>query len=382
MDLVLSTNTLGLGGSESYLLTVAEQVDRLGHRVTLHARAFGPMADLARERGLNVVDDPGLPAACDGVLVQDAAVAFELAARYPEVPQVFVAHSVIYDLQSPPQLPGLTRCAVALNDRVANRLRSLAVELDVVRLHQPIDIERFGPGGPLPARPARLLLLSNRVDEGRRSLARACARNAIELTEVGVGGELTADPQAALQRAHIVVGYGRSVLEAMACGRAAFVFDHRGGDGWVTGERYEALEADGFAGAAGPGAVDPDALAATLAGYRPTMGAVNRDLVATHHRADAHAAALVELIAPAAAPARAERGPLDEMARLVRLQYRAQEQLADANRISAGLRAENDRLEAENAELRRALRSRSVRLATAPRRLLARASAALRRGRR
>ena len=38
--------------------------------------------------------------------------------------------------------------------------------------------------------------------------------------------------------ADIVVGYGRSVLEAMAMGRAAYVWDHAGGDGWVTPETY------------------------------------------------------------------------------------------------------------------------------------------------
>ena len=36
MKLMLATNHLGLGGSESYLLTVAEQLDRLGHEVVIY----------------------------------------------------------------------------------------------------------------------------------------------------------------------------------------------------------------------------------------------------------------------------------------------------------------------------------------------------------
>jgi hypothetical protein len=37
--------------------------------------------------------------------------------------------------------------------------------------------------------------------------------------------------------ADIVVGYGRSILEAIACG-VAYVHEHSGSDGWVTAENY------------------------------------------------------------------------------------------------------------------------------------------------
>ena len=59
MQLVLSTYSLAaLGGSETYLLTLAGELERLGDDVTIHAKELGEMAAVAEERGHEVFDDP------------------------------------------------------------------------------------------------------------------------------------------------------------------------------------------------------------------------------------------------------------------------------------------------------------------------------------
>ena len=109
----------------------------------------------------------------------------------------------------------------------------------------------------------------------------------------------------------------------MACGRAVFVYDRAGGDGWVTAENYEALEAGGFSGRsdlAPPGPADFD-----LSRYSPDMGLVNRDLAVRHHRANVHAEELVALLReaepPPETPARAAHG--DVAARAAAVAQRA-----------------------------------------------------------
>ena len=57
MRLILATNHLGLGGSESYLFTVAEELDRLGHEAAIYTPDPGAGATAARRRGIAVVDD-------------------------------------------------------------------------------------------------------------------------------------------------------------------------------------------------------------------------------------------------------------------------------------------------------------------------------------
>jgi hypothetical protein len=324
MELVLAMLRLvEPGGSETYAITIAGQLERLGHDVTLYAPEQGLMATHARESGLRVRDDPGeLPDEPDALIVQDGVVSYELAARYEEVPQIFVAHSADFDLQRPPQVTGVISTVVVLNDRVGRRLEALGNVPALTRLRQPIDVRRFTDHGVLPDKPRRMLVFSKYLDRDRRRAVELVAADAgIEVTEVG-GGTTTLTPEFVIGDADIVVGSGRSILEAMACGRAAYVLGRGGGDGWVTGDRYPALECDGFSGLAFGEPIDAERLRHDLAAYSPEMGTVNRTLVVQHHRAGEHAVELVHVVARAGARRRdTVRGPMLELARMVRVQW-------------------------------------------------------------
>jgi hypothetical protein len=348
MRLLLATNHLGLGGSESYLLTVAEQLDRLGHETEIYAPERGPGADAAVERDLALVAEADLgDGDYDAALVQDAGVSLEIADRHPDTPQLFVAHSAQFDLQAPPRLAGLVKSIVTMNDRVARRMRSFAVDAEVVRLRQPIDTERFAPRGSLPAEARSALLLSNTPNADRLEMLEvACARAGLELKRLGGLSGQTTDIRPAVAGAEIVIGFGRSILEAMACGRAAYVYDWKGGDGWVTPESYPAIEADGFAGSAAGEILDAERLASDLNLYSAAMGPVNHDLVMANHKASEHAERLIELFGRLATPPPRPPAPLQEMARLVRLEWRAQvdiHSLVHENAHLRGLLAESER---------------------------------------
>lgn len=385
MKLVLGTSHLGLGGSESYLLTVAEQLDRLGHEVTIFAPEGGIGVKGAIDRGLAVVDETELPVECDAALTQDAAVSLVLAERLPTVPQLFVAHSEMFDLQAPPQLDGAVAKVVAMNDRLAERMRAFAVDVEVVRLRQPIDTERFTSRNPLPEAPRRALLLSNTPVADRLALLeQACEAAGIELGRLGGISGQTSDPRSALADADIVIGYGRSILEAMSCGRAAYVYDWNGGDGWVTEESYAEIEADGIAGRNGRTIIDGQRLREDLLGYSASMGPVNHDLVIAHHRANVHAQALLDLFKEMAPPPPRPRAPLQEMARLVRLEWRARAEVHALSRENVELRdtmlavqaSAEERIAAHGqsveADVRRSYESSPTWRLTAPLRYLAR----------
>ena len=364
MDLVLGTHALGLGGSETYLITLAEQLQRLGHRVALTAVSPEKGAAVARRRGVRVfplgdddgvereVQPPGewdeLPERCDGVVAQDGVSAFELARRYPEAPLVFVAHSEEFDEQLPPQIDGLVDAVVVLNDRVERRVRALAADFDVVRLRQPIDTTRFKPRSRLPAVPRRLLLFGNYAERGRLELVADVASEAgLELVRVGAKEVQTERPERDIDAADIVMGYGRCVLEGMACGRPAYVYDHLGGDGWVTPSTYPALEADGFGGRAFATVVDRARLLRDLRAYEPEAGLVNRDLVVTGHRAEHHAQEVVTLLDSIRVPRRRRTDVYGELARLVRAQWRGDARVIELEEVVATL---NDQLAVERAE--------------------------------
>ena len=357
MNLVLGTLELTtIGGVGTYLVTVAEQLERMGHGVTVFAEETGEMAEIAEGRGLRIVTvAEDLPGRCDAVYAQDTPSAYKLAERYREVPQAFCAHAPDHDRWTVPQLPGMTSVTVALHDRAARYARSLAHSPEVVRLRQPVDLRRFSPRGPLATRPRRALVLGNYMSGDRLELIREAFSDAgVEVVQRGLqGGGFTISPEAEMNDCDIVVGKSRVIVEAMSCGRAAYICDHNGCDGWMTTDGYESLEADNFDGQANLGPAHADRLRADVVRYRSEMGPANRDLAVAYHGARSHAEALVEVFGRMAPRTESAAAPLDELARLTRVQWQSDARSLGFEHEAKLLRAELELRNVEGAELRR-----------------------------
>lgn len=323
MRILITLERLALGGTETYSVTVAEQLRRLGHPVRLHAgSATAEGRELAAAEALDLtVGDSDLDVTdVDAAIVQNTAAAYRLAAIGPKLPQVFVIHGLA-PFEQPPIALDPPPPVVVLNDRTLARVRALAAVPEIVRLRQPIDLDQFRPRHPSRPRPQRLVMLGNNLSADRvEALAGLCAELGMGMTKVGLQGRYTLAPQDQLAEADMVVGYGRSVLEGMGMGRAAYVWDYAGGDGWVTPQTYAALEADGFSGAATDSVIDGDRLRRDLAAYRPEMGALNFDLVRMHHSAAKHTEALVRLLGQAEPPV--SQPPAQALALLIRAEAR------------------------------------------------------------
>ena len=364
VEIVIGQLHLGaVGGAETYVLTVAEQLQGLGHGVTVFSLELGQSAALGLERGLEIRgSEDELPEACDIVLANDSVTAYRLADHYPTAAMVFVVHADEYDLSVPPQVPEVVQAVVVLHDRVARRVRALGYVPEVVRLRQPVDTKRFLPRTPLRDPARRVLMLGNWVSGDRRDVVfEVCASVGLQCEHRGSrgGGGSTLEPEIELCRADIVIGKGRVIIEAMASGRAAYVYDNNGGDGWVTPDRYALLEADNFGGQAEPTIIDAERLRRDLAGYSRLMGPANRDLAFVNHSANRHAQSLVELFQRLVPVEQRVVAPLREMARLVRVgwlsEWRAVHWADEAQRLRAELDdtvVERDRLARENAILR------------------------------
>ena len=364
MHVVLATDALAaVGGSETYLHTVAGNLVRLGHRVTVHALRHGVMADQVRELGADVVLEDGLPETCDAVLVQDSAMAYSLAERWPDRPQVFVSHSALFDLQLPPMIPVPGSVVVTLSDRNGDRIRALPGEHEIVRLRQPIDSVRLAPRGAPAARPRTALLLGNYLQgDALATIVDAWAPAKVEVVQVGNLTQPTLDVAAAVASADIVVGKGRAVLDGMSCGRPAFLYDAFGCDGWVTAASYDALEADAFAGHADARVLGSDDLLAALDDYDPDMGHVNRELVLKHHQDRKHTEALVAIFQRLAPQPDPRPTASAELARLSRLRWRAEQESGALRRQLDAVTVQLQATEAKLAlsEQRRRRRARAA----------------------
>jgi hypothetical protein len=363
----------GPGGAETYLVTLADNLRRLGHDPTFTATQVGPPAGGARAAGFAVASaDEQLDPPPDAIVVQDRALSLRFAQRYPETPQVFVVHGVDHDYEMPQPGVDVVSACVVLNDRQGKRAEALAGGPPVVRLRQPVDMRRFKPHGPPRDKPRRALVLSNNFPPERLELLRrAWEPRGVEVTPLGRNpalafeGKAVEDPRAEISAADIVVGYGRAMLEAMASGRLAFVYAGPGGDGWVTADKYPAMESDGFAGGAFGEVYDEQRLRAALDDYDPALGLVGRDLVRFPHDAGEHAALIDRLLREATSPGVARPDALPQLERMVDLLWQAEgraatlrvevgalyRQLGEYERLLEERRAEIDRLTATKAEL-------------------------------
>ena len=139
------------GGSETYLVTIGCELERLGHEVEIYAPAVGDVARLGRERGARVLVEPSeLPDDPRLVLSQDGASCAEMAARYPDAVRIYVSHATWYLPFVPPQVPRAYHAIVTMNDATRRLASALAHPAEVVRLRQPVDVERFRGRGSRP----------------------------------------------------------------------------------------------------------------------------------------------------------------------------------------------------------------------------------------
>jgi hypothetical protein len=372
MRVVLGDFALGApGGIETYTVTVADHLQRLGHDVAVFTLSEGVMADDARKRGLAVVSRASLlPERCDVVYAQDARTAALLGARYARVPLAFCAHGETVGLHVPSQLPEAVQMVVVLNDLMGRHADALAMRPPITRLRQPVDIERFSPRGSARPRARRLLAIGNYLGGPRLEMVEeACRQTGLECVRIGgPAGNSTLSPEGEMAAADIVMGKSRVIVEAMACGRAAYVFDHTGGDGWLTPERYEVLESVNFGGQAEATGMTLGRLRADLAGYRPEMGIANRDLAVRNHNAHRHAEQLVCAFERLASPDQPRALPAREIDRLLRIQLRTLGLARDRAHEILALHRRLDAVEAENDDLRRRLGRSATELLPPPRR--------------
>ena len=344
MEVLLGTSALE---PRSYLVTVTEHLERLGHEVRVFSAE--PLSSPEELRVVGV--ERYLPLAPDVIYSQDAEAALLLAHLYPLTPQLFATHGDREDVWLPPQLAGVVACVVVFDDRTGERVRASALPQQLVRLRRPVDLDRFVSRGELPERPGKARVRLEGVSDYRRGIVqRVLADARIELDD----------------DADLVLGRGQAVVEALAEGRAAYVYGDEGGDGWVTPERYELLETDGFSGRAEPGATTFERLRAELDDYDPALGPAGREL-AQAHDARAHAQELLaafDEVKPRRDPVDA---PLRELARVVRVEAAsarnahahareaetARTRATELERELADAREQNEQLAREVEELRR-----------------------------
>ncbi len=244
---VLITNILlhSRSGTEMYVRDLAMGLLSRGHFPVLFSPRLGPLADELRDASVPVVDQlERIAEPPDAIHGHHGMETMMALLHFAQAPGIFVCHDAAAWHDAAPRFPRLYQY-VAVDLACRERLISQhGVAPDLVHLIQnAVDLNRFLPRAPLPAKPERALLISNYVNPSQAdSIRMACKRAGIQLDVAGqrLGGTHQ-QPEQSLRESDIVFAKGRCAWEALATGAAVIVCDAAGVGPMVTRAEVERL---------------------------------------------------------------------------------------------------------------------------------------------
>jgi Glycosyltransferase Family 4 len=244
--LIATTSMTTASGTVTYTRDLALSLLRHGWLPIVYATRLGAQAEVLRAATIPVVSElAGIGTAPDVIHGHHALETLAALARFPGVPALFVCHDARAWHSVPPPVPRI-RTFVAVDRNCRDRMlfeHGVAEE----RLHvltNGVDLRRFRPRPPLPARPRRALVFSNAASEGTfvAPIREACAARGIEVEVAGTGvGKAVEHPEEILAGYDLVFAKARCALEALAVGAAVIGCDEHGMSGMITSARLEAL---------------------------------------------------------------------------------------------------------------------------------------------
>jgi hypothetical protein len=238
-------------GTELFVRDLARGLLEAGHRPILYSPRLGRLAAEIRRETIPVIDDlDKLSAAPDVIHGQHANETLTALLHFPDAPALFFCHDWYFKEDYPPRFPRLLRY-VAIDDQCYDKLIcEYGVPGERARvLCQFVDLKRFRPRPPLPARPRRAAVLCNYTKENEylHAAREACARSGVSLDAYGLGvGRPCERPEEVLREYDVVFAKGRAALEALAAGTAVVLYWWRRLGPMVTAAELDGLRADSF----------------------------------------------------------------------------------------------------------------------------------------
>lgn len=234
---VLITNrTLGSRtGTELYVRDLAVGLAARGHRPVVYSPELGGVAREIRAATIPVTDDlRSIAEAPDVIHGHHSLETLAALLTFPAAPAVAFCHSWVGWADEPLRFPRVLRY-VAVDHTCRDRL-CLEHGIDPARVQvelNSVELARFRPRGPLPARPRRALVFSNaagaRGGSHLEAIRAACAAESIQVEVLGANaGREHARPEEVLGDFDLVFAKGRAALEALAVGTAVILCDAGG----------------------------------------------------------------------------------------------------------------------------------------------------------
>ena len=248
--LITNADLSDYAGTQVVVRDLAVELFRQGHQAIIYSPKLGAVAEEIRKAGIVVTERlANLNTAPDIIHGQHLA-AIHAWLQFPSVPAIHVCHGSKGPAEDPLCFPRVLRY-IAVDQPCRERIKSVAgIPPERVRvIYNAVDLDRFQPRSPLPAKPRRALVFSNNADSTTHlpAIGKACKQAGLQLDVVGCrSGNSLPNPEKILPDYDIVFAKARCALEAMAAGNAVVLCDQMGLGKMVSSENVDALRPMNF----------------------------------------------------------------------------------------------------------------------------------------
>ncbi len=252
--LITNHQLLDFTGSEIYTFTLAENLVKKGHEITIYTKYADKIIYLFDSINVKVATkiDEIKNEQFDIAHIHHNLMAIEIRYHFPKLPLVFLSHGIIPFLEQPPVINiGISKY-IAVSEEVKQNLIVQGIEENKIEvIGNIVDPKYFYAKSEINEIPKKALILSNKISlDVEKTILEACAWLNIETEFIGRRFK-ESDPLNIcnyINNSDIVFTLGRGIIETMLCERVPIIFDRNGGDGILTSENAEEYMKRNFSG--------------------------------------------------------------------------------------------------------------------------------------
>ena len=269
--LFVLSNLKNRSGMVLHVRDLAAALQAQGHAPFVYAPKRGIIGDELRSLRIPVLDSldalHGPPDIIHGHTHVETVLAL---LRIPDVPVVSTTHGLSWHNDPPPQFSRVMKylaVSSGIRDRLIQQHGLSPPRVEV--LLNSVDLDRFAPRSPLPARPARALVFNGLpLFDHHPAIVEACAARGMSVEVIGGSREeRVAQPWTVLGDYDVIFARGRCATEAAAVGAAVIVCGREGLGPLVTTSNLAETHSANFGADLLAQPVTTATVAAQLGGY-------------------------------------------------------------------------------------------------------------------
>jgi hypothetical protein len=276
MKILIGTQFLDKrSGTEVFTSILVRELRTQGHEVDLYSPILGGVSSELQREGFNVYEtiEPRANYSYDVLHVHHRTIAPVMRIYFPFLPMIYVSHGVLPFLEhAPDEVLNINKYVAVSREVQQSLINSDNVQKEkIIIIPNGVDTNIFKDFQPIHKKIETILILSNHfLKEDEILLEKYCQENNIQLIKVGGIKNSVSDVQNWICKADLVVTLGRGVIESLACGRAVFVWDRHGADGYLDKKNFYVSQECNFSGRKSKIKPDKKFLESELSKYDPT----------------------------------------------------------------------------------------------------------------